>query len=95
VIVEGVSTAVGDRLLDIRLKIEMTSIDHPSASLTPTFTQRTLTDLVRMKASETALLMGFIQPEGRRQLSLEEIATGTTNAARGGFVVLLTTKRVQ
>ena len=91
VIVEGVSTAVGDRLLDIRLKIEMTGVDHTTGSLTPTFT---LTDLVSMKVSETALLMGFVQPEGRR-LSIEEIASGTTNTARGGFVVLLTTKPVQ
>lgn len=94
VIVEGVSTAVGDRLLDIRLKIEMTSVDHTTGSLTPTFTQRTLTDLVRMKESATALLMGFTQPEGRR-LSIEEIASGTTSTVRGGFVVLLTTKAIK
>ena len=94
VIVEGVSTTVGNRLLDIRLKIEITSVDHNTGSLTPTFMQRTLTDLVRMKESETALLMGFIQPEGRR-LSLEEIASGTTNTTRGGFVVLLTTKPIK
>lgn len=47
-----------------------------------------------MKMSETALLMGFIQPESRR-LSLEEIASGPMNTARGGFVVLLTTKPIQ
>jgi len=72
----------------------MTTVDHTTGSLTPTFTQRTLTDLVRMKESETALLMGFIQPEGRR-LSIEEIASGTTSTVRVGFVVLLTTKAIK
>lgn len=94
VIVEGVATAAGDGHIEIRLKIEMTSVDHPTASLTPTFTQRTLTDVVRMKESETALLMGFIQPQGR-SLSLEQIASGATNPTRAGLVVLLTTKSVQ
>jgi len=93
-IVEGISTAAGDGLLDIRLKIEMTGVDRSTGSLTPTFTQRTFTDVVRMKESETVMLMGFIQPAGRK-LSLEQIASGTPNPAGGGFVVLLTTKPVQ
>ena len=93
-IVEGISTATGDGLLDIRLKIEMSGLDHSTGRLTPTFTQRTLTDVVRMKKSETAMLMGFIQPEVRK-LSLEEIASGTLSPAVGGVVVLITTRPVQ
>lgn len=93
--VEGISTAAGDGLLDIRLKIEMTGPDRSTGSLTSTFTQRTFTDVVRMKKSETAMLMGFIQPEKNRKLSLEEIASGTTNSTGAGFMVLLTTKPVQ
>lgn len=93
-IVEGMSTAAGDGLLDIRLKIEMTGLDNSTGNLTPTFTQRTFSDVVRMKESETAMLMGFIRPAGRK-LSLEQIASGTPNPAGGGFVVLLTTKPVQ
>jgi len=93
-IVEGISTAVGGGLLDIRLKIEMTGLDHSTGRLTPTFTQRTLTDVVRMKKGETAMLMGFIQPEVRK-LSLDEIASGTLNSVDGGLVVLITTRPVQ
>jgi hypothetical protein len=95
VVVEGIAYAAGDGLLDIRLKIEMTSIDHNTGNLTPTFTQRSLADAMRMKESDTAMLMGFTQPAAGLQLSLEQIAQGAKNAASGGFVVLLTTKPVQ
>ena len=91
VIVEGATTPAGDGLLDIRIKIEMTGLDHSTGALTPTFTQRTLSDVVRMKESETVMLMGFVRPPGRK-LSIEQIAGGAPNTAGGGFVVLLTTK---
>lgn len=93
-IVDGFLAAAGEGLLDIRLKIEMTGVDRSTGRLTPTFTQRTFTDVVRMKESETALLMGVVQPQGRT-LSLEQIASGASGPARDGFLVLLTTKPVQ
>ena len=95
VVVEGATSLAGDGLLDIRIKIEMTSIDHSTGNLTPTFTQRSLADVMRMKESDTAMLMGFTQPAAGRQLSLDVIAQGGKTAASGGFVVLLTTKAVQ
>jgi hypothetical protein len=93
-VVEGHTSGAGEGLLDIRLKIEMTGLDHSTGRLTPTFTQRTFTDVVRMKDSETAMLMGFVQPEGLK-LSIAEIASGVSSPTRGGFVVLLTTKPVK
>ena len=93
-IVEGGSTTAGDGLIDIRLTIDMTGLDHSTGRLTPTFTQRTLTDVVRMRENETVMLMGFVQPAGRK-LSIEEIASGISSPLRGGFVVLLTTKLVR
>lgn len=93
--VEGTSTEAGGGLLDIRLKIEMTGPDPGTGSLTPAFAQRTLTDVVRMKKSETAMLMGLIQRGKSRKLTLEEIASGTPNPEGAGFMVLLTTKPVQ
>ena len=93
-VVEGIAIAAGDGLLDIRLKIEVTGLDQSTGNLTPTFTQRSFTDVVRMKESETAMLMGFVQPTGR-SLSLDQIASGATNRAARGLVVLLTTKPVQ
>lgn len=93
-VVEGIAIATGDGILDIRLKIEVTGLDQSTGNLTPTFTQRSFTDVVRMKESETAMLMGFVQPTGR-SLSLDQIASGATNRATRGLVVLLTTKPVQ
>ena len=93
-VVEGIATPAGDGLFDIRVKIEMTGFDHSTGNLTPTFTQRTFSDVVRMKESETAMLMGLVQPEGRK-LSLEEIAAGAPKTGSGGILVLLTTKAVQ
>ncbi|MFY9553889.1 MAG: hypothetical protein WAV20_24265 [Blastocatellia bacterium] len=93
-IVEGTSTVTSDGLLDIRLKLSMTSMDRSTGNLTPTFTQRNFSNAVRMKASETAMVVSLIQPEGRSP-SLEQIAGGATNSARGALVVLLTTKPVQ
>lgn len=93
-VVEGHTSGAGEGPLDISLKIELSELDHSTGRLTPTFTQRTFTDVVRMKDNETAMLMGFVQPEGRK-LSIEEIASGVSNPTRGGFVVLLTTKPVK
>lgn len=93
VVVEGVTTSVADGLLDIRIKIEMTGFDPSTGTLTPTFTQRSFADVVRMKESDTAMLIGFVQP-GSRSLSLDQIAGGASKATGAGFVVLLTTKPV-
>jgi hypothetical protein len=94
VIIEGTSTAAGEGLLDIRLKLEMTGIDHSTGRLTPTFTKRIFTDVVRMKESETAMLLGFVQAEDPK-LSIEQIASGVSIPTRQGLVLLLTTKPVR
>jgi len=94
-IVEGTAQAVGDGLLDIKIKIELTGVDQSTGRLTPTFTQRTFTDVVKMKENETVMLMGFVQPTGGRSLTLEQIASGASKPATGAIVVLLTTKPVQ
>ncbi len=93
-IVEGSLSATIDGLVDIRLNLEVTGLDRSTGSLTPTFTQRTLTDVVRMRIGDTAVLMGLTQPEPP---SLTDIASGTgaMTLSRGSFMVLLTTKPVQ
>lgn len=93
-ILEGSLSAASDGLVDIRFNLEVTGLDRSTGSLTPTFTQRTLTDAVRMKISDTAVLMGLTQPEPP---TLTDIASGTgaTRLSRGSFMVLLTTKPVQ
>jgi hypothetical protein len=94
-IVEGTAQPVGDGLLDIKIKIELTGVDLSTGRLTPTFTQRTFTDVVKMTENETAMLMGFVQPTGGRSLTLDQIASGASKPATGAIVVLLTTKPVQ
>lgn len=94
-IVEGTAQAVGDGLLDIKIKIELTGVDQSTGRLTPTFTQRTFTDVVKMKENETVMLIGFVQPTGGRSLTLEQIASGASKPATGAIVVLLATKPVQ
>lgn len=93
-IVECSLVAVSDGLVDIRLNLEVTGLDRSTGNLTPTFTQRTLTNVVRMKTSETAVLMGLTQPE---PASLTDIAGGAaaTRGSRSNFIVLLTTKPVR
>jgi hypothetical protein len=93
-LVEGIAMPAGDGLLDIKIKIELTGVDQSTGRLTPAFSQRTFTDVVRMKESETAMLIGFVQPAGR-SLSLEEIAAGVARVPGGGLVVVLTTKPIQ
>jgi len=93
-VLEGVASAAGEGFLDIRVKIEITGIDQRTGTLTPTFSQRTLSNAVRIKEGETVVLMGLVQATGGK-LSLEQIASGATNPSTGGLVVLLTTKPVQ
>ena len=93
-VLEGVASAAGEGFLDIRVKIEITGIDQRTGTLTPTFSQRTLSNAVRIKEGETVVLMGLVQATGGK-LSLEQIASGASNPATGGLVVLLTTRPVQ
>jgi hypothetical protein len=103
-IVEGSLLAATDGLVDIRVNLEVTELDHSSGNLTPTFTQRTLAGVVRMKINDRAVLMGLTQPE---TTSLSAAASGTeapqtgrqpaqaTRHSRGNFIVLLTTRAVR
>jgi len=91
--IEGGLIATSDGLIDIKLNLEVTGLDRSTGSLTPTFTQRTLTDVVRMRISETAVVMGLTQPE---QPASPDPARGTggTKLSPGSFLVILTTKPV-
>jgi len=87
--VEGNSTKAGDTLLDLNLKVELSAVDRSTGSLTPSFTQLSCTGALRMKESETAVLMNEIQP-ATGQRSIEEIAAGTENEPRRVMVIVTT-----
>ena len=94
-IVEGTLTATRDGPVDIKLNLEVTGLDRSTGTLTPTFTQRTLAGVVRMKISDSAVLMGLTHPDEPPSLSDIASGTGATRLSRGSFIVLLTTKPVR
>ena len=92
--VEGNLTKASDKLLDLNLKVALSGIDRSTGSLTPSFNQLSCAGAIRMKESETAVLMNAIQQENR-QRSIEEIAAGTENEARSRVMVIITTRPIR
>jgi hypothetical protein len=92
--VDGSAVSAGDDKFDIRLKIEMSALDRSTGTLTPTIMHRTLSEVVRMKDGETALVMGLIQQEPPWSLPAQN-TTGGASLSRSSFVVLLTAKSIQ
>lgn len=92
--VEGSSAKAADNLLDLNLKVELSGVDRSTGNLTPSFTQLSCTGAIRMKESETAVLMNAIQQENLPK-SIEEIAAGTENETRSRVMVILTTRPVR
>ena len=92
--VEGNSTKAPDNLLDLNLKVELSGVDRSTGNLTPSFTQVSCSGAIRMKESETAVLMNAIQQETRLK-SIEEIGAGTENETRSRVMVIITTRPVR
>jgi len=92
--VEGNLTKASGSLLDLNLKVELAGMDRSTGNLTPTFTQLSCTGAVRMKESETAVLMNALQPDNRTK-SIEEIAAGTEDKTRSSLMVIITTRPVR
>jgi len=93
-LVDGASTAVLDGQVDIKLKIEMTGVDVSTGNLTPTFTSRTFNNQVRMKESDTALLLTFLQDAPLSVPSQRGTVSSAADSSRRTFIVLLSTKPV-
>ena len=91
--VEGKAASGDDGKLDIRLKIDMSALDHSTGRLTPTIVRRTLSEIVRMKEGETAMVMGLILQE-TPWFSPTGAATGPAGLSSSSLVVLLTAKPV-
>jgi len=87
--VHGTSTRATNNLLDLNLKVELRGVDRSTGNFTPTFTQLSCAGSVRMKESETAVLMNAIQ-KGNRLRSLEEIAAGTGSESPSQMVIITT-----
>jgi general secretion pathway protein D len=61
--VDASPNIVADGQIEVRLKLEMTGVDKSTGNFTPTFIQRNVSDIVRVRQGETALLMGLVQHE--------------------------------
>lgn len=93
-LVDGIATMASDGMLDVKLKIELTGLDQSTGRLTPAFTQRSFNGVVRMKEGETVTLISLVQPSARAA-SIEQIASGASNATNSGMIVFVTTKPIQ
>jgi hypothetical protein len=87
--VEGSSTRAADNMVDVNLKIELSGIDRSTGTFTPSFIELSCAGAVRMKESETAVLMNAIQQRNRPK-SIEELAEGTEDQAHRLMVVIAT-----
>ena len=91
---DGNLMPAGEGMLDVRIKLEMSGLDTSTGKLTPTFTQRSLSDVVRMREGETVIPIGLIQQEPSASTPGQS-PTGATNVSRNSFIVLLTAKPIQ
>jgi len=90
--VDALPVIVANGEIEVRLKIEMTGLDRSTGNFTPTFIQRNVSDIVRVKRGETALLMGLVQHEA---LWPSPSSRGQApDQSRGSFIVLLTARVV-
>jgi len=91
--VEVLPRVLSNGQLETRVKIELSAVDASTGRMTPTFLQRTLSDVIRARPGEPALLLGVMQHESLWP------ATGQPNTkpgegARGSFIVLMTARLV-
>ena len=91
---EGTLSKAADKFLDLNLKVALNGIDRTTGNLTPSFNELSCNGAIRMKESETVVLMNAIQQETRPR-SIEEIAAGTENETNRRVMVLVTTRPVR
>jgi type II secretory pathway component HofQ len=87
---DALPSIVANDQVEVRLKIEMTGLDRSTGNLTPTFIQRTVSDIVKVKQGETALVMGIVQHDAL--WPTQSSRAQTEDQSRGSFVVLLTAR---
>lgn len=92
IVVNALPKILSGGQIEVSLRLELTALDQSTGSLTPTFLQRSLNDLVRVREGETAILLAVVQhaplwpsaPQGSQ----------VKDQPRGSFVVLMTAKLI-
>ncbi|HVG21420.1 MAG TPA: hypothetical protein VNI02_20430 [Blastocatellia bacterium] len=90
--IDASPSIVANDQVEVRLKIEMTGLDKSTGNFTPTFIQRTVSDIVRVRQGETTLLMGLVQHEALWPSTAQPSRPQPADQSRGSFVVLLTAR---
>jgi len=85
------SIVAGDQV-EVRFKIEMTGLDRSTGNFTPTFFQRTVNDIVRVREGQTTLLLGLVQHDALWPVTAQPSRTQASDQPRGSFIVLLTAR---
>jgi len=88
--VDALPSIVANDQVEVRLKIEMTGLDRSTGNFTPTFIQRTISDIVKVRLGETALVMGLVQHDAL--WPSQSSRTQAADQSRGSFVILLTAR---
>lgn len=91
--VDGSLRAAVDGQIDIRLRVDITGVDR-TGSLTPSFTQRSFTDVARMKENETVMLISLTQDQPSVATS-PNVSGAPPLASGSSLIVMLTTRPVQ
>lgn len=94
----GLNVDVEPRMLEsdrisIKLRIELTAVVRNENILTPTFVQRTVSDIVNVRPGEPALLVSVTQHEGLLP-ALSPTGSKPGEHAGGNFVIVLTARLV-
>jgi general secretion pathway protein D len=94
----GLNVDVEPRLLDgdrisVKLKIDLTAVVRNENSLTPTFVQRNVNDVVNVRQGEPALLVSVTQHEGLLP-ALPRTSSKPGDLVGGNFVIVLTARVV-
>lgn len=90
--IDASPSIVANDQIEVKLKIEMTGLDKTTGNFTPTFIQRTVSDIVRVGQGETVLLMGLIQHEALWPAQAQSSRPQPADQSRGSFIVLLTAR---
>lgn len=93
IVVNALPRLVGE-LIEVKLNFEMTGLQNSTGSLTPTFIQRTVNEVARLRDGETALLLGILQHETLSSSFAQPPAGQASNQSRGSFVVLLSARLI-
>ena len=72
----------------------MTGLQKSTGALTPTFIQRTVNDVVRVREGETALLLGMVQNEALWPSFAHRSDAQPSDQSHGSFIVLLSARLI-